>query len=332
MQELINFSTYSIDTERFGNDWQAIATYTHQFDGIAGLELLLGYEPPPPAIPAGLVRAVHLPFWITWLDVWRAGEAGLARYFPDIDRQWLQFYCGGPNRAAMIATQRQLWLNAASLNPAYAVFHVSHVEAADVFTRQYHYTDFDVIEATADLLNAVAATFPGGEPPVRLFFENLGWPGLTFIATEPAEWLAERLTFDNWAFVLDTGHLMTTTPQVVTEDQGIDYVLHAIESLSPAVRRRIEGVHFHCSLSGDYHQEQLKAGLPAGFYNLSLAERRGLANLHAMRLDEHRPFTQPRCRAIIEAIQPHFLTHEFLSETQVEYDQKLAMQRAAFWS
>jgi hypothetical protein len=217
MEQLINFSTYSLDTDRFDNDWSAIAAYTHNLGGIAGLELLIGYEPLP-VIPAGLVWAVHLPFWITWLDVWRQGEVGLARYFPDVNRQWLQFYCGGPNAAAMIATQRQVWLAAASLNPAYAVFHVSHVEPADVFTRRYGYNDLEVVEATAELLNAVAATFSQGEPPVRLFFENLGWPGLTFTANEPAERLAECLKFDNWAFLLDTGHLMTTNPQGVTED------------------------------------------------------------------------------------------------------------------
>jgi hypothetical protein len=328
VQELANFSVFPPDTERFGNDWQAIKSYTHNLNGICGLELLIGYEPLP-AVPAGLVKAVHLPFWVTWLDVWRAGKAATERYFPGIDPQALLFYCGGPDREAMIATLRQSLSAVADLNPVYAVFHVSHVEPADSFTRQYAYTDLDVVEAAAALLNEMAATFPGGEPPVRLFLENLWWPGLTFTTNQPAERLAERLAFDNWAFVLDTGHLMNTNPELVTEEQSIDYVLQVIERLSPAIRQRIEGLHFHCSLAGPYHQKSLKAGLPAGFHQLSLAEQLAQARNNAFRIDEHRPFTRPRCRDIIEAVQPRFLTHEFLSSSQAEYDQKLTIQQAA---
>jgi hypothetical protein len=328
MQELINFSTYSLDTDRFNNDWAAITAYVRNLNGIAGLELLIGYEPLP-AIPAGLVRAVHLPFWITWLEVWRSGEAGVARYFPDVSPEWLPYYCGGPTPADMVAVLRQLLLNAASLNPAYAVFHVSHVEPADVFTRRFAYSDAEVIDATADLLNTVAATFPAGEPPVRLFLENLWWPGLTFTSAQPAQRLAERLAFDNWAFVLDTGHLMNTNPALTSEAEAIAYVVGAIKQLPLAIRARIEGLHFNCSLSGPYQQVQIKAGLPPNFAQLPPEEQRSRAINVALQTDQHRPFTQSRCRNIIDAVQPRFLTHEFLSDTQAEYNHKLAVQLAA---
>ncbi|MCB0174136.1 MAG: TIM barrel protein [Anaerolineae bacterium] len=328
MQELANFSVYSIDTERFGHDWPAIAAYTHNLTAIAGLELLIGYEPLP-VIPAGLVRAVHLPFWITWLEVWQRGQVAAERYFPGIEPEALKYYCGGPDRGEIVNTLRQLLVAAASLNPAYAVFHVSHVEPADAFTRRYAYTDLDIVEATVELLNAVAATFPNGEPPVRLFLENLWWPGLTFLSNAPALRLIDGLEFDNWAFVLDTGHLMNTNPEVMTEEQGIDYVLDVIERLAPAVRKRIEGLHFHCSLSGRYQQQCIKAGLPDNFHRLSLDEQLYQSRTNAMHIDQHRPFTRPRCRDIVDAVQPCFLTHEFLSSTQAEYDQKLAVQQAA---
>ncbi len=68
-RELINFSTHSGDTERFHHDWSAVTAYV-QRSGLDGLELLLGYEAPP-VLPPGLVQAVHLPFWLTWLDIWR---------------------------------------------------------------------------------------------------------------------------------------------------------------------------------------------------------------------------------------------------------------------
>lgn len=141
--------------------------------------------------------------------------------------------------------------------------------------------------------------------------------------------LIEGLAFDNWAFVLDTGHLMNTNPAVMTEEQGIDYVLSVVERLAPAVRKRIEGLHFHCSLSGRYQQQCIKAGLPDNFHRLSLDEQLYQSRTNAMHIDQHRPFTRPRCRDIVDAVQPCFLTHEFLSSTQAEYDQKLAVQQAA---
>lgn len=328
MQTLINFSAYSLDTVRFENDWQAIAAYAHSLEAIDGLELLIGYDPLPP-IPAGLVRAVHLPFWVTWLEVWRLGKTAAERYFPGVNEESLKFYCGGQDQEEIIATLRHFLLTAASLEPAYAVFHVSHVEPADAFTRQYLYTDLEVVEAAAELLSDVAATFPGGEPPVRLFLENLWWPGLTFTTDQAVERLVERLTFDNWAFVLDTGHLMNTNPDLLTEDQGIDYVLSVIERLAPPIKKRIEGVHLNCSLSGPYQRDQIRDGLPVGFADLPFDEQRNLARAHALQIDQHRPFTRPRCREIIEALLPQFLTHEFLSSTQDEYDQKLSIQQAA---
>ena len=328
VQELINFSVYSEDTVRFNHDWQAVAAYTRGLPKIAGVELLLGYEPPP-LVPEGLVKAVHLPFWVTWLDVWHDKPDALARYFPDVEAEHLIYYCGGSDPAALINTQRHLWLNAATLQPDYAVLHVSHVEVAHAFTRQYTYSNVDIIDAMADLLNATAATFDQGEPPVRLYLENLWWPGLTFTDGEAARRLAARLNFENWAFVLDTGHLMNNNPNLTSESQAIDYVLATVNRLPSTVRNRIEGLHLHFSLSGIYQKEKLQTGLPAGFEQLSVHEQRNLARLNAYQIDQHRPFTDPRCVDIVEALPLRYLTHEFLSATQTEYEAKLATQQTA---
>jgi hypothetical protein len=327
MQELINFSVYSSDTERFSNDWQAIAAYTQQLDGITGMELLISYDPLPD-VPPGLVRGVHLPYWVTWLDVWREGEAGVARYFPDIAPDQLYWYCGGSNAQAMVATLRQLLVNAAVVQPAYAVFHVSHAEVLHSFTYNYPYSACEVVLATAELLNAVAATFPQGEPPVRLLLENLWLPGLTFTDNAIAETLAQNLNFENWGFMFDTGHLMNINHTLRSEAEGIAFVLQTIDQLSSTIRARIEGLHFHYSISGEFQQQIIAAGLP-NTDTLSLGELRALAQQNVFSFDQHRPFTLPACLAIVETIQPQYLVHEFLSSTQTEYDQKLTIQRAA---
>jgi len=328
MRELINFSVYDSDTARFDHNWQLVAEYAHQH-GLAGLELLIGFEPPPDGIPAGLVQAVHLPFWITWLDVWQARPGAVERYFADVDRRYLDYYCGGATPAEMVAASRRVWQYAARLQPNYAVFHVSHVEPEHSFSRPFPYSNLDIINASADLLNAVAATFEGGEPPVRLFLENLWWPGLTFTSNAAAEHLAARLKFSNWAFVLDTGHLMNTNPNLDDEDAAIDFVLATLGNLSPAVRQRIEGMHFNLSTSGAYQREYLKNGPPAGYDHWPTSQKIEYGWLHAYNIDQHRPFTSPRCREIVAALQPQFLTHEFLSASQAEFTAKLTTQQAA---
>ncbi|MFP4440310.1 MAG: hypothetical protein ACLFVO_24000 [Chloroflexaceae bacterium] len=321
-RELINFSTHPGDTQRFNDDWSAIAAYVRA-QGVDGLELLLGYEDPPD-LPPGLIGAVHLPFWLTWLDIWY-GRAQI----PAASAEFIYWVYGGRTADDLIATQRQVWQYAARLNPAYMVFHVSHIEPAHAFTRQYPYTATEVCRATADLLNAVAATFPHGEPPVQIALENLWWPGLTFTDSAVAELLAARLAFTNWTFLLDTGHLMNTNPDLDDETEAIAYVLAMIAQLSPAVRARIECVHLNLSLSGAYQRAALRQGLPDDFATLDVPAQYSCARLHAAQIDRHDAFTHPDCGAILDALCPRFVTHEFLSRDQAEFDRKLTTQRGA---
>ncbi len=320
-RELINFSTHSGDTARFNHDWSAVAAYVTAL-GLDGLELLLGYEAPP-ALPPGLVQAVHLPFWLTWLDIWR-GRVAIATG----SDEFIRWTYGGRTADELIAGQQQVWQYAAWLNPAYMVFHVSHIEPAHTFTRAFSYTSTEVCQATASLLNAVATTFPHSEPPVRLALENLWWPGLTFI-DDTAEQLAAHLHFDNWAFVLDTGHLLNTCPTLTDESQAVAYVLETIERLPPDIRARIECVHLNLSLSGHYQQMALRQGLPDGFAAMDIPAQYHCARLHAAQIDQHAAFTSPRCGDILAALNPRFVTHEFLSRDQAEFDAKLTTQRAA---
>jgi hypothetical protein len=244
--------------------------------------------------------------------------------------QELIYYCGGQNRGDLVNTQRRLWLSAASLNPHYAVLHVSHIELPHAFTREYTYTNAEVIDAVADMLNTTAATFPAGEPPVRLYLENLWWPGLTLTQPEMALRLASRLTFENWAIVLDTGHLMNNNHTLTTQEEGIDFTLQTLSILPRQITERIEGLHFHYSLSGQYQQEKTEAGLPAGFSEMDALSQRGMAGANAYQIDQHNPFSSPRCGEIVDALTGlRFLTHEFLTATQDEYNSKLTTQQAA---
>jgi len=233
---------------------------------------------------------------------------------------------GGPS-PIMVAIQRRLWDQAAALRPLYAVFHVSHVTMEECFTRTYAFSSEGVVSATIDLLNATATTFLGGEPPVRLWLENLWWPGLTFADPGLAGQFVQGLRFENWGCVLDTGHLINTCPEVGSEDAAIDLVLERLTRLSPQVRARIEGLHLSLSLSGAY--QRAAPALPVGFATLPFAERYTLARDHVALIDQHRPFVMPRCREIVSAIRPRVITHELLRLDHHELERNLGIQYCA---
>ena len=81
-ENLVDFSVHASD--RIEGGWKGLKKYIDESDA-DGLELLIGYEPASDEIPKELVKSIHLPFWITWLDVWRKGEQGLKAYFPPIN-------------------------------------------------------------------------------------------------------------------------------------------------------------------------------------------------------------------------------------------------------
>jgi hypothetical protein len=236
---------------------------------------------------------------------------------------------GGGSRDEVIGTFRKALDNAHTLEAEYAVFHVSYAELEQVYTRCFDCTDYDVLETTADFLNEAVSVYPGGEPPVRLFFENLWWPGLTFLDPMNVEYFASLLDFENWAFVLDTGHLMNATMKCEDENCSINVVLDVLSRHSEDFIKRIEGMHFHCSLSGEFMRRSMDLQTPEGFDDLSFNERlmsvMGILN----QMDQHMPFSSESCSYIVDIVSPKYLTHEFVATDLRSLDEKLCMQTRA---
>ncbi|WP_407355325.1 sugar phosphate isomerase [Methanolobus sp. WCC5] len=326
MKELMNFSLYENDMKMFDSDWGMIRNFLVRHD-LDGLELFVDSSPLPD-IPADLIEGVHLPYWMGRHRAWVDPSA----FSCEMEEFEKVYVFGGSSREEVIGNFRKPLENAASLDASYAVFHVSYAELEQVYTRCFNCTDYDVLETTAQFLNEAVSVYPGGEPPVRLFFENLWWPGLTFLEPSNADYFTSLLDFDNWAFVLDTGHLMNATMRCVDEESSIDIVLGLLSSHSEDFIRRIEGMHFHCSLSGEYMCRSLDMELPEGFEDMSFNDRLlpAMEILHQM--DQHMPFTSERCSEIVEFVSPDFLTHEFVSTKLQTLDEKLLTQRRALHS
>jgi len=219
--------------------------------------------------------------------------------------------------------------HAALLSPEYAVFHACYIEPAQVYATAPHRDDAHVLGVLAELFNRICAEFQGGEPPVRILFENLWWPGLIFLDGSAAEGFAEQLEFDNWGFMFDTGHMLAALRSCATEDEAIDTLLQVIDALPDAVVDRIEGVHLHCSLHPGECHAALGVPIPEGFEARSLTEQyREVMGLIAA-MDQHQPFSTPRCAEVVEALDPAFCTHEFVTRSLDELRSAIAHQHAA---
>jgi hypothetical protein len=323
MEELVNFSVYHHDTDRFDGDWRALERFIASF-GLDGVELLIGFDTVP-EIPHGLVRGVHLPSFMGWLRVWE----GSIR-FPETagDREIGMLY-GARTAPELQERVRTALEHAALLSPEYAVFHACYIEPAQVYAAAPHCDDAHVLEVLADFLNRICAEFPGGEPPVRILFENLWWQGLTFLDGSVAEGFSERLAFDNWGFMFDTGHVLAALRSCATEDEAVDALLSVIAALPDAVADHIEGVHLHCSLHPEECCAALGVSMPGGFEERSLLDQyREVMGLIAA-MDQHQPFSTPRCAEVVEALDPEFCTHEFVTRSLEEFRAAIARQHAA---
>ncbi|WP_298684562.1 TIM barrel protein [uncultured Methanomethylovorans sp.] len=320
MKSLMNFSLHESDLSRFENDWNNIESFlrTHGLDGV---ELFVDHTPLPD-FPYGVVKGVHLPYWMGRHRAWVDEKA----FHEDMDENEKFFLFGGHDRQDMIANFINALKNAASVNAEYGVFHVAYVELDHVFTRDFGVSDMEVMDSTAEFLNRSVSLLPGGEPPVRLFFENLWWPGLNLLDTAATMHFIDSLEFGNWAFTLDTGHLMNAIMNCTDEKHAIGSVLEVLARYPEDIIDRIEGMHFHCSLSGDYQMQVKINGVPAGYYDLSFHERLIAVMEHVSKIDQHMPFTDERCREIVDFVKPRFLTHEFETSNLPELEWKLRTQ------
>ncbi|PWR75835.1 TIM barrel protein [Methanospirillum stamsii] len=322
MKEIINISGYSVDLSRYNDSWEDVRTFVQNM-GCSGVELLMGGEHDD-TIPRFLISSVHLPGWLGWVRLWREPETVPV----GCDPLKKSYYFGAATPGDLVRTFCDNLTKAARLGAAYAVFHITHIELDEFFTRNHRYTRWEVLSSAASFLNTACKSFHGGEPPVPIGFENLWWPGLTFLSQEEVDYFVDRLEFDNWIFVLDTGHLMNAL-DVNNEVEGIQKVLSALNRLSDKTLERIQSVHLQCSISGQYQKEHFFCRPPQGFTDLDYGDQISLLMPMISELDQHLPFKNPECIQILEKIRPDYVVHEFTSRSREELEKKIMTQRKA---
>lgn len=303
MIQSLNFPLSQYCIRPYGS-WEALGKKVKAL-GLDGLEVIADPDDLAADVPLDLVAGYHLTFYPDWVDFWRQDEKALLGKFHSWE-EVEKIYRGRRPEDLMAQFREDLAL-AQRLKAPYLVFHVSDVSLEEGYTYRWLHSDREVLDAAIDFANEL---LKGVEPTFDFLVENQWWPGFTFTEPEKTEYLLERIDYPRVGIMLDTGHLMSTNQRIRGQKQGIAYILEMIEKHG-SLAERIQGLHFHQSLSGAYCRKNV-GEVPPDFpeeYFAAFAVSYG----HIQQIDRHRPWTEPLCAAIIHRAAPKYLTHELSS-------------------
>ena len=303
MIQSLNFPLSQYCIRPYGS-WEALGK-TVKALGLDGLEVIADPDDLAADVPLDLVAGYHLTFYPDWVDFWRQDEKALLGKFHSWE-EVEKIYRGRRPEDLMAQFREDLAL-AQRLKAPYLVFHVSDVSLEEGYTYRWLHSDREVLDAAIDFANQL---LKGVEPTFDFLVENQWWPGFTFTEPEKTEYLLKNIDYPRVGIMLDTGHLMSTNQRIRSQKQGIAYILEMIEKHG-SLAERIQGLHFHQSLSGAYCRKNV-GEVPPDFpeeYFAAFAVSYG----HIQQIDRHRPWTEPRCAAIIHRAAPKYLTHELSS-------------------
>ena len=314
MLELVNLSNYRTDLDLIDNNATTLARFLHRHE-LAGLEMML-CEPWDPSVHRReLIQGAHLHFWPSWLDFWRGDTAELLRQFHSEEEIIAIF--GGLKRDDWLARYRDNIRRSVAAGAKYLVLHVCHNRLEEIYDWRFEATSWEVAREACEWINELTPAIPDD---VELLLENLWWPGLTLLDRELTAFLLDTIQHPRVGLMLDTGHLMNTNQDLVDEEDGVDYILRVLDRLGNLCGR-IRGMHLHCSLSGDYVCRMRQTDrLPRDI----MEDMR-----HVMRIDRHEPFATDTARRLLDYVQPQWLIHEFVQKSPLDWEAKVAGQRAA---
>lgn len=308
MIKLLSMFAYSFDTERYDNDKKVISEFLlkNEFQGI---ELMAPLYMDENIIPKEMVKGVHLANYPAWIDLWTGNHEKLLQSLRSEER--IQSFYGGTDRNVMIKKYRDEIRAAEKIGAKYGVFHIGHVDLEDIFNYEFTYSDEEVVEKSIELLNKIFRDF---QTDIMILLENLWWPGMTLRKKDLVRKLIDGIEYKNVGIMLDTGHLMNTNFELRSEEEGVKFVIDTIEDLGE-LKEYIKGIHFHCSLSGEYTKNMLLESKELNYKDMDFNEMESLVYDRLMKIDWHKPFTEKCAKDIIDYVQPKYLVYEFVTDS-----------------
>ena len=305
MRQSVNLPLCASTAAEYGG-WEGLRRELQTL-GLDGVEGIWGGEDIPAGFPKDLLTGYHLTFFPDWLDFYRDDRAALTRKFGNTEAAYRFYGRRGPE--TLLELYRADLERARSLNARYVVFHVSDVSIEESYTYRWLHTDEEVIDASAEIINLLLRDMV---PDFDFLVENQWWAGFTFTEPEKTARLVDSIAYARKGILLDTGHLMNSNPRIRTQADGLAYI-HTMLKQHGELSRMIRGVHLHQSVSGRYVRSHtgVLPELPADYVQ-QFAASYG----HILQIDRHRPWTNAGVSALLEQIDPLFLTHELSAGTR----------------
>ncbi|MDR1954993.1 MAG: sugar phosphate isomerase/epimerase [Candidatus Methanoplasma sp.] len=315
MKHLISYSVYQPleDLPRNGDGLKEI--------GCDGVELFTVFEKGP-SMYRSISPSVHLPFAIDWYSSWM----GLAD--PDeFDEDNVKHLAYGRDRDEIVRNLRASIEYAAEIEPAYGVLHASSTDLDESMLRKQTGDSREILRGFCEMVNRAVSGFRSGEPPFRLAFENLWWPGLRLLDPWEYRFMCSHLEFDNWGFCLDTGHMMNTLQDAYDEQTCVERLLEIFGRYPEEMKERIGTVHLHVSTSAEYRNTFEEVKRPP---RETMKETIARVYPHIMKIDQHRPFSGGGCKLLVDELSPDFVTHEMMGSRSEDVIGDFIRQRTFF--
>ena len=305
MKKLFNLTTCEGDADFLADP----AETARQLEGYDGIELQVIDDPPEGLIDPALVTGLHMACVPCWYALWTGDEKGLLDEFGSL-AEAESYYGGLLTRETLLGKFRRDLLWADRFGAEYLVFHIAESTVLESFTEDYLRTDEMICEACAEILNALFAEHRDGP---LLLLENLWQPGMNLRRPEITRDMLSAVRYRSKGIMLDTGHLMNTNTAVNTQEQGLAWirsVLDAHEAAGFDLCGAVRGVHLNASTSGAL-AEKAKQDPPA--LSGSYRERTSKMFFHVFERDQHKPFTAPGVKELVERLAPDYVTTELIS-------------------
>lgn len=302
MKRLFHLSTIPRQLGWFEEDWHNIEAFIKK-NKMEGIEVGLTPQYPLEEIPTHMVQGVHLSFYPMWLDFWKGNLEKVGQVLGS--QKAIEEYYGGYHKEILVESYKLQYERAKKLGAKYMVFHISHVLTEDTFTFTYTYSDEEVISASIELINEI---FEEEEGPM-LLFENLWWPGLTYLQPHLVKRLLEQVKYPRKGLVLDISHLILTNHKIATEIQAFNYIKKVIDGLG-SLKEAIKVVHLNKTLPKHYMQRDHSYTLEKYRQTQDQHAKNRILKNHIQNMDPHQPFDHEIAKEILKLVDPDFCVYE----------------------
>lgn len=315
MVQLINMPLVDEILEEYGDSRQLEEMC--KLYGCQGIEAIWGGVKCNFPVEKSLIKGWHLGFYCDWLDFWNENKTALEKKFGN-EEDIAKFY-GGKDKNSLLKMLSEDLERADKEGAEYVVFHVSDVSIEEGYTYKWLHTDEEVVDKSAEIINLL---LDGKDYKFKLLMENLHWAGLNFTKPEITKRLLQKVHYKNKGIMLDTGHLMCTNLELKNESEAIAYINKMLDEHG-ILCRYIKGLHLHQSLSGKYVKTHtgFLPDLPDDYW-----EKFSVGYKHILKIDMHKPFTNPDIKSVIDRINPDYVVHELSSANREEKENVMKIQ------